>query len=294
MKTKCFSIRAFYLFAICCRLCQTMCFGWGPLAHCAIGENTGTGAGFNNVPDYWASRSFTSVSEYFCWSHEYKVTATSGVFRRSYEPTLNTVLQAEDDSPSHYFNILTAKMEPAHVTATVQSVIRGWRAHNAADRIVHYSFFHAPPAGSDWAAILSNWSAHVDDEDAVDLFVYVMILYNGHTNLAFNASGRAVGYNFTGGLVCGDVDSDRFLSLAQKTFRKKQATLDTRDMWGLTVQPDHEIATCRSNMERTLANMFNFTLNDYNNAYYNRNRRRVRNGWQAEFTRALNAVRALP
>jgi len=209
-----------------------------------------------------------------------------------YEPTLNMSLGAEDDCPSHYFDILIGKMDLTHVTDSVRRTIRGWRAHNAADQVVHYTLFPAPLAGANAYQVSQIWLRHRNIEEAVEKFVYVEVLFDGHEELAFDKRGRVVGYNFIGGVACGDADSDRFLMLAQKAFRKKQATVDTVEMWGLDMQTANQIRSLREAKVNKMRHLFNFTIDDYHKALQDYHD--IVDIWPNFFNRAVTAVRALP
>ena len=103
------SLLLFFLITFYLLLSPNIIFGWGTLTHAIIGEQTGTGSGYNNVPDYWKSWQllpFPEISPYFLWSHECKV-----VNGRLKEPERNiNITGAMDDSPSNYVEILYSKM----------------------------------------------------------------------------------------------------------------------------------------------------------------------------------------
>ena len=276
-----------------CILCAipSITYGWLEIAHCALGENTGTGAGYNTIPDYWQSYDVSrllSLDPYFLWAHECKVTTPGGLGRKVV-PSYNKAIGAEDDSPGSYFGALVTKIDTSRVTPSVLHIIRGWKAHNAADHEVHWSFF----IGATNALSAADWKQHIPREMAADIFVYVTILFHDRLDLAFDAKGKAVGHNFS--TACGDTNSDAFLCLAQKVFRKKQATLDATDMWGLNVQSAKEIGQLRTAIGREYLDpkvMFNFTLEGYRRAQLKQHD--VWINWRRYFDASQAAIQRLP
>lgn len=295
-----------------CYLISTMCFcfllfsptavfGWGTITHTIIGMKTNTGAGYNNVPDYWKSYEWwhplIGISEYFLWSHECKVTINrinKPEYNKNIPDTINNF--AMDDSPSHYFDILKGKMKG--VAESIPKLILGWKAHNTADQIVHYDLFPFP-------GDVIPPQKHEIYENAVDMLVYVKELYGGIPNDAFDVNGNPRGFQppFPS-LECGDVFTDSFLLLSEKAFRKKQATLDIRDgnMWGLNVQKLLEISELRHKMEIKLSNElfkfdnspFEFNRSGYDDALDLVNSTIPLKYWFQYYYAATEAVNAIP
>lgn len=270
MKHQFLSTSALALIAILPRLS----FGWLELAHCALGDATGTGAGYNTVPDFWPSYEGIHIGGYFLWSHECKV-LEDGWWDLGWAqvPWYNYQLAADDDSPSLYLDRLVQKMDTSRVTPSVLMTVKGWKAHNAADQVVHWSLF--PGWDGHWN--MMDWLAHRPYEKAADMFVYVGVLYKGAWWDAFDQeTGKAVGYPFTN-MECGDTASDAFLVLAQKVFRKKQATIgaviaDQGAMASIDVESRETVTSLRMNHVANYlvpGKMFDFTEDDWRMAQQN-------------------------
>jgi hypothetical protein len=262
MKSKIFYILISFSF-----LFPKQTHAWGTLSHAIIGYKTGTGPGYNNNADFWAPQHYTGLSQspgvvvspYFMWSHELRRSLGDIDFRNALEPTY---IPGNENSPVHHAQILLdPKLKSSN--QTFQNTYQGWRAHNIADHLVHYTIFTAPKGGTlNPISIVNTWRNHTKDEDRVSIILYVQKLYGGDLNRAFLPNGKPAGWKFT--KISGDQKSDAFINLLQKVFRKKQGSVDTLNPETIPVQGAAVISGLRKDMENGIAkNLFGFTRDDY-------------------------------
>ncbi len=183
-----------------------MAFGWSELSHITINHEAGATTvsnsvliSFGELPDAWPSRDGIHISPYFSWCHNVEIMPQSWwqlwpsvpVYRSAmHEPGAQMLVLAQDklDEPSAY----------AVPTALA------FMHHNAADGVVHWTYFGG---GS-----LSAWIEHGLKESWANYPLYVEYLEGGYSP-TFPPQDIDVGYtNADAGLI----------HLSQKIFRKNR------------------------------------------------------------------------
>ncbi len=231
---------------------STHLYAWGPIAHYIIAKEAAkiknfpeSVADYANLPDYAPSRGWyffekfgLLVGHYFIWSH--------AVIDRGSERFLIPRVPAYPDDGRYpglvmqelLKNKLKSKKLKGSVLLDMQLTVNGFRAHNAADRVVHFEFFHG---GSK-----ENW---VEQHDLKEAYAEYLILlkdgYHGNQNMMFDKNGF---------INLNTLDTNLFpekrilfkgnaelMHLAQKVFRKNRRVMRRDSDVELRVQSVHDI-----------------------------------------------------
>lgn len=257
--------------------CVSIAFAWWPLTHGLLGVDSGLNIspGYHQAPDTWPSydsnNPFLGILDEFCWSH---VTPRTGKYYvvppwyYAYTP------KYQDNDPAEHMRILIQKLNEYHrVLPKMEEFRKGYAAHNAEDQAGpdgKHTHFDLAPGADSWYN-LARWPLHKDVENAVESVAYVDICYGGDANVAFDSNGVAVGfpnspvdYTVMVNSSAGDADTDGLLCLAMKAFRKKQQTVQTDAMKGLTPLSRSEIGQKRiKHIDMSSQSLLNFTCSKW-------------------------------
>ena len=221
-------------------------YGWPGICHILITEDAGYPElrFYANLPDTYPSTQAWwkggLPSNYFGWTHIRLTvsdwpgwgTPVEGVEDPAYDMWVPTTKKLRDLSPT--------EEQECRRTAL------GWRAHMAADRVVHFSYF---PGGT-----LANWISHAVMEAEAGVLTYVDRICDRDLERAFN-----IDLDDQGNWVSGDgsvregyepewLGNWRLVSLAQRVYLKNQRkTAETEDktIWPETSQVVSERAAER-------------------------------------------------
>jgi len=153
---------------------------WNPIAHWQIAAKAAQDLGLDgdfpdyaNVPDYWPSDiGFYQINPFFCWSHAV-IDRNNGA-----SPGRISPLYPDDGRYPEFdmWYLAKYKMKTAF-TSEMQKTILGYACHNAADRIVHWTYFTGGLPGEGPIDTYLAWrTGHADKETWADYVVFQQIV----------------------------------------------------------------------------------------------------------------------
>ncbi|MCX5647489.1 MAG: hypothetical protein NTX40_00080 [Planctomycetota bacterium] len=220
-------------------------FGWPGLSHVLITQE----AGYNNLrfyanlPDTYPSMVELMPSRFFAWTHN-RLTGTGWA----------TPTPGVEDPAVDMWLLLKNKLNAlqGNEKTVAENTALGWRAHIAADDVVHFEYF----PGGGVSGI--NWLQHARMEAEVDILVYVEKICENNLAIAFNVTFDAQG-NRNGGN--GNVNRGfaiqwpghwGLISLAESVYLKNQRRTDITEPETIWPEPAATVQT-RANNARTAA-----------------------------------------
>lgn len=193
------SLRVTLLFLVIC-LMVTELFGWCPIAHYLIARAAAHQKGiwnpdhrvehYANLPDYEESKQMSyidgvtlaigqKVTKPFCWSHAVHdngilnvgriyvfLPPAPPIFVKLVAPTKPTYPDDGRYPGAVMKELLTRKLDLRNIAHNsdkhwiLKNTVNGFRAHNAADRQVHFGFFEGATKDRSWADRKDAWIAH--------------------------------------------------------------------------------------------------------------------------------------
>jgi len=170
----------------------SVAYAWPGLSHILITEEADYPElkFYANLPDTYPSRQegweLFMPSNYFSWTHIRLTVRDWGA-----------PIEGVEDPAYDMWILATKKLEglSGQELDVARKTALGWRAHMAADRIVHWDYFNAPEW---WQNPLIWVTQHLLKEEEVDILVYVDKVCGGDLEEAFNVEFDEVG-NWVGG-----------------------------------------------------------------------------------------------
>jgi len=216
-------------------LSASLTYAWPGLVHILITEEAGYPElkFYANGPDTYKSTQPLGEglmpSNYFAWTHILLTVDDWG-----------TPIEGVEDPAYDMWILATKKLEglSGQELDVARKTALGWRAHMAADRIVHFDYF---PGGT-----ILNWIQHGEMEGYAAIMAYVDIVCSGVLTDAFNVEFDAEG-NWVGddhGSVKEGYEVQwpghwGLVSLAQRVYLKNQRKTDNPEpetIWPETAQ----------------------------------------------------------
>jgi|GEM_PF-3778228 len=234
-------------------------FGWWPIGHYEITKRAGLPdiAEYSQLPDYedsWSPIVWTGppemfevadISRYFCWSHAAQdageIAAGLVPIKPAYPddgrypcPDMWYVVQ-------HKLGNLTPEQK-----IEMEKTARGFLAHNAADRVVHYAFFGGADPGDGLIEGKDKWLVeHSHKEKWADYWIYIRENWASDWEAAFDAEGKLeLTVEYANGVpVATPTDDMAFMmQLSQKVSRKtRRFTEAGKDYYVISPQTISEI-----------------------------------------------------
>jgi hypothetical protein len=201
---------------------------------------------YANLPDFRDSKTDyllvgKKISQYFCWSHGVQRTWQGGLlgFTAPYTPEYpndgrypGTVMK----------ELIKHKLDLSNIDSgllrDLQNTANGFRAHNAADRKVHFSFFLGMEHGT---GKYNRWVIHHGlKEYWAEYWNVCVYAYDGKIDKMFKTSGKIETANLSPGTVPasgpGFRGNAKLMRLAQLVCRKNRRRLGTTNNAQLTVE----------------------------------------------------------
>ncbi len=254
-------------------------FAWGPIAHYvitkeALGNEGVTMAPYANLPDAWPSQTgllgWLDTGIYFRWSHgvidhgHYNLyIGTAWVPKKPTYP---------DDGryPGQVMKeLLDNKLDNSGGkwgdSAILRLVQKGFRAHNAADRIVHWDFFLGAHDALTNSEKIEAWTVHHGLKETWAEYMILEQQYPSNT-ISFQDNGSIAPPNSCQSLGIPNLNGNvtymaKLLRTAQGVYRKNRTrhrvSVGDEDYYSFTPQATSEIATLIQNFNTDLQRHFN-------------------------------------
>lgn len=271
--------KAFAIIALNLLLCHAAS-AWGPIAHYiitkeALGTNNAGVAPYSNLPDAWSSQegllAWLDTGIYFRWSH--------GVIDHGHYnayigtvwlPKIPTFPQPDDgrypgmvmkELIEHKIDNSSGKWGDLENLRLVQ---KGFRAHNAADREVHWGFFLGAADDMTTSERKEAWTVHHGLKETWAEYLILEQQYPTNT-IAFNSDGSIAQPSSCQSLGMPDLNASvasmaKLLRTAQGVYRKNRTrhrVSDGDEDYSFTPQSTSKIATLIQNFNTDLLGHFN-------------------------------------
>ena len=196
------------------------------------------GSQWNYIP---CSGPGKQISEYFCWSHGAQ---EQGVVNStlSIDCPLEALYPDDGRYPGPIMKeLLINNMPTFTITDNIKNTINGFRAHNAADRVVHFEYFRGATAGMTDQQESDAWIVHHGLKEVWADFVIIKEKVFIDKTMYFTADGQInynidkwdetiipIDNNIPNLGFGGDIESARLMNLAQRVFIKNHRSIGKR------------------------------------------------------------------
>ena len=151
---------------------------WGEISHMRI-ENAAGVTSLGELPDAWNNMTGLDISKDFCWTHAVQMTG------HNFYGSPNVPTNRDDREPGKIMLYLF-KNKLSTPAGDAEATAKSFMFHNAADRVVHYSYF--------LGGTKDNWLVqHKGKEMWADYLIYIVKFGGG-----FNAVTNTLGFKSGG------------------------------------------------------------------------------------------------
>jgi len=128
----------------------------------------------------------------------------------------------------------------------MENTAKGFVAHNAADRNVHFDYFFGATSDMNLGTAALTWYRHHKQKEKwADYWVYIRMHFNGDVDAAFDSNGKLnLVAEYSGGVPVAppSASMSQIMHLAQKVYRKnRRFTEEDKNYYILKVQTTDEI-----------------------------------------------------
>lgn len=242
--------------------CFPTLYGWCPIAHYEITKAAGYPeiAKYAQLPGYtdsWKTVQFTSwdglfdicdISYLFCWSHAVQ---DAGAVHSGLVPLIPFYSDDGRYPGRNMWTLIDKKLANLNSTDKAEMIktAKGFIAHNAADRPVHWSYFKGATENDSSLGISAElWSVHhAKKERWADYWIYIENNFGGDANSAFDKKGKLIlkgDYASSNGVPTTSSSDGMagIMRLSQIVYRKNRRATEKDDSSGsLSVQSVKDI-----------------------------------------------------